>query len=139
MTLITPDIFQNMAMNKIVPQPIWFKKSQDAKKSSQSHKELVGIKLMKLLPRNAYYYPPLSSCDSSCKKTWAEDRIDLWYVAFFRSCNNVLIRSNNTSRSIASNNFISSGSKYNQSCSCEIVEEGGRHTCAASQILFLCN
>ena len=60
MTLITPDIFQNMAMNKIVPQPIWFKKSQDAKKSSQSHKELVGIKLMKLLAKDAHYPPLLS-------------------------------------------------------------------------------
>ena len=90
---------------------------------------MVGIKLMKLLAKDAHY-PPLSSCDSSCKKTWAEDRIDLWSVAFFRCCNNVLIRSNNISRSIASNNFISSGSKYNQSCSCEIAEEGGRHTCA---------
>ena len=70
MTLITPDMFQNMAMNKIVPLPIWFKKSQDAKKSPQSHKKmvLVGIKLMKLLAKDAHY-PPLSSCDSSCKKT----------------------------------------------------------------------
>ena len=42
MTLIMPDMFQNMAMNKIVPLPIWFKKSQDAKKSPQSHKKMVG-------------------------------------------------------------------------------------------------